>query len=122
MFSPNILTVIDSRVSEHSGHQNSCRFGLVSKILLTSFIAGVPASALFAQAAPATDANLEEIVITGTLIKRADYKSESPTSTLSSAAIAASGQPSLDRVMGQMPQFASAQGAAQVGDVQGTVL
>jgi iron complex outermembrane receptor protein len=122
MFSPNILTAIDSRVSEHSGHQNSCRFGLVSKILLTSFIAGVPASALFAQAAPATDANLEEIVVTGTLIKRADYKAESPTSTLSSAAIAASGQPSLDRVMGQMPQFAAAQGAAQVGDVQGTVL
>ncbi len=59
--------------------------------------------------------------MTGTLISRRDYNAESPISTLSSAAIAAAGQPSLDRVIGQMPQFEPAQGAAEVGDVQGSV-
>lgn len=97
------------------------------KTILTTLMGGValasliPASA-FAQAKPAPEAGTADIVVTGTLIKRPDYKAESPTSTLSSGAIAASGQPSLDRVIGQLPQFEAAQGAAQVGDAQGTVL
>lgn len=59
------------------------------------------------------------IIVTGSLITRQDYKANSPISTLGSAAITAAGQPSLDRALGQMPQFEAAQGAAEVGDVQG---
>lgn len=62
-----------------------------------------------------------EIIVTGSRISRRDYNAESPISTLSSATIAAAGQPSLDRAIGQMPQFEAAQGAAEVGDVQGSV-
>ena len=62
-----------------------------------------------------------EIIVTGSRIARRDYKSDSPISTLDSSAISAAGQPSLDRVVGQMPQFEAAQGAAEVGDVQGSV-
>src|SRR5437868_9733355 len=80
---------------------------------------GVPvASALVTSAAePAAS----QIVVTGSRIARRDYQSDSPISTLDSAAIAAAAQPSLDRVIGQMPQFEAAQGAAEVGDVQGGV-
>lgn len=63
----------------------------------------------------------ETIIVTGSRIARRDYNAESPISTLSSATIAATGQPSLDRAIGQMPQFEAAQGAAEVGDVQGSV-
>src|SRR5260221_7133363 len=61
------------------------------------------------------------IVVTGSRIARRDFQSDSPISTIDSSAIAAAGQPSLDRVIGQMPQFEAAQGAAEVGDVQGSV-
>ncbi|HYL70471.1 MAG TPA: hypothetical protein VEY89_04120, partial [Candidatus Dormibacteraeota bacterium] len=55
------------------------------------------------------------IVVTGSRISRRDYNAESPIATLGSSAIAAAGQPSLDRAIGQMPQFEAAQGAAEVG-------
>ena len=74
--------------------------------------------------APVTSASEQsgaQIVVTGSRIARRDYRSDSPISTLDSSAIAAAGQPSLDRVIGQMPQFEAAQGAAEVGDVQGGV-
>ena len=74
--------------------------------------------------APVTSASgqpASAIVVTGSRIARRDYQSDSPISTLDSSAIAAAGQPSLDRVIGQMPQFEAAQGAAEVGDVQGGV-
>ena len=71
--------------------------------------------------APAAPNASPEIVITGSRISRRDYNAESPISTLSSAAIAAAGQPSLDRAIGEMPQFEATQGAAEVGDVQGSV-
>ena len=63
----------------------------------------------------------EDIIVTGSRIARRDYKSDSPISTIDSSAISAAGQPSLDRVIGEMPQFEAAQGAAEVGDVQGSV-
>ncbi|MDE2562435.1 MAG: TonB-dependent receptor [Sphingomonadales bacterium] len=61
------------------------------------------------------------IVVTGSLIARRDYNASSPISTLDNAAITAAGQPSLDRAIGQMPQFEAAQGASEVGDVQGGI-
>ncbi|MEO7246884.1 MAG: TonB-dependent receptor, partial [Novosphingobium sp.] len=64
-------------------------------------------------------AEAPEIVVTGSLISRQDYKANSPISTISSESIATTGQPSLDRAIGELPQFAGAQGAAEVGDAQG---
>src|SRR5947209_7649756 len=74
-----------------------------------------------AASAPVTTANrpATAIVVTGSRIARRDFQSDTPISTIDSSAIAAAGQPSLDRVIGQLPQFEAAQGAAEVGDVQG---
>ncbi len=80
----------------------------------TEVAAGAPPQPIAERPAPA-------IVVTGSRISRRDYKAESPISTMSDATIAAAAQPSLDRVVGQMPQFEAAQGAAEVGDVQGSV-
>ena len=77
-----------------------------------------------AQSAPgattkAASSTVEEVVVTGSLISRRDFQSDSPIATISSEAIAAAGQPTLDKVVGEMPQFAAAQGQSEVGDVQG---
>ncbi len=78
--------------------------------------------------APATDQTtappptaVEAVVVTGSLISRRDFKSESPIVTIGAPAIAAAGQPSLDRAFAEMPQFSGAQGAAEVGDAQGSL-
>ncbi|HEY0802264.1 MAG TPA: TonB-dependent receptor, partial [Steroidobacteraceae bacterium] len=63
--------------------------------------------------------NLESIVVTGSRISRRDYQSDSPIVTIDQSAIEAAGQPTLDRAIGEMPQFAAAQGLSEVGDVQG---
>ena len=132
-----------------SKHQRFDRFARalgcsthLSKIILASGIAtsmaSFAAAPAFAQAAPpptpsttgdaqrapaanpaTTDSQSGAIVVTGSRISRRDFQSDSPISTINSSQIEASGQPSLDRVIGQLPQFAAAQGAAEVGDVQG---
>ena len=86
------------------------------------WLVAAPAAAQ-GQAAPgaAPDKPAEEIIVTGSRISRPDFKSESPVVTLGASTIAAAGQPSLDRAVGQMPQFEAAQGAAEVGDVQGSI-
>ncbi len=53
-----------------------------------------------------------EIMVTGSLISRRDFKSDSPISTVDGSVIASAGSPSLDGVLGQMPQFAAGQGAS----------
>src|SRR5215217_424028 len=63
----------------------------------------------------------QEIVITGSLIRRRDATSSSPISTVDSSVLNANASPSLDRAIGQLPQFSGAQGAAEVGDTQGTI-
>jgi len=97
-----------------------------ARLLISTAITTVFANGALAQSTPeaaaATAKTAEpEIVVTGSRIARRDFKSESPISTINSAAIAAAGQPSLDRVIGEMPQFEAAQGASEVGDVQGSV-
>lgn len=62
---------------------------------------------------------IEEVVVTGSRISRRDYQSDSPIVTINQSALAAAGQPTLDRAIGEMPQFAAAQGMSEVGDVQG---
>ncbi len=71
-----------------------------------------------AEPAPA-EADVADIVVTGSRISRRDFQSDSPISTVSSTQLATSGQPSLDKAIGQLPQFSAAQGASEVGDVQG---
>ena len=70
---------------------------------------------------PAATTAEPEIIVTGSRISRRDFQSDSPISTINSSAIAASGQPSLDRAIGELPQFAAAQGASEVGDAQGSL-
>ena len=65
------------------------------------------------------EAAAADIVVTGSRISRRDYNSDSPISTVNSAQLQSSGQPSLDRAIGELPQFSAAQGASEVGDVQG---
>lgn len=79
-----------------------------------------------AQSAPnppaaAAPAEAGVVVVTGSRISRRDFQAESPISTISNDTIAAAAQPSLDRVIGEIPQFEAAQGASEVGDVQGSV-
>ena len=64
--------------------------------------------------------SLEQIIVTGSRISRRDYQSDSPIVTVDQASLAAAGQPTLDRAIGEMPQFAAAQGMSEVGDVQGS--
>ena len=79
-----------------------------------------PAKPADRPAASGTEPETAEIVVTGSLISRRDYKSESPISTIDASAIKAAGSPSLDGVLGQMPQFAASQGASNSNpNVQG---
>ena len=92
----------------------------LSTLAVALLVNSAPAFAQDAPA-PADKAKDETIVVTGSRISRRDFKSESPISTINSSTIAAAGQPSLDRAIGQIPQFEAAQGASEVGDVQGSV-
>ena len=99
---------------------------VIALVLLGGAIGGMAATAAQAQTAAAdTDSQakeetLEAIVITGSRITRRDYQSDSPIVTVDQSTLAAAGQPTLDRAIGEMPQFASAQGMSEVGDVQGS--
>ena len=72
-----------------------------------------------AAAPPAASPALTEIVVTGSRIASRSYTSDSPLVGVSAAQIAATGQVSLDSALGQMPQFAAAQGQTETGDAQG---
>jgi outer membrane receptor protein involved in Fe transport len=61
---------------------------------------------------------LAEIVVTGSLIARTNYGTESPSAVLGTDAIDATGQVTVDRAIGQMPQFSAAQGISESGDAQ----
>jgi iron complex outermembrane recepter protein len=105
---------------------------VVATVLLAGAIAGLSVSAALAEGpSPATDpppatespekaASIEPIVVTGSRIARRDYQSDSPIATIDESALAAAGQPTLDRAIGELPQFSAAQGMSEVGDVQGS--
>ena len=76
-----------------------------------------PPAAAAAPAAPSPA--LTEVVVTGSRIASRSYTSDSPLVGVSAAQIAATGQVSLDSALGQMPQFAAAQGQTETGDAQG---
>jgi iron complex outermembrane recepter protein len=70
-------------------------------------------------AAPSAASQLTEVVVTGSRIASRSYTSDSPLVGVSAAQIASAGQVSLDSALGQMPQFAAAQGQTETGDAQG---
>ncbi|HEY7888852.1 MAG TPA: TonB-dependent receptor [Steroidobacteraceae bacterium] len=78
-----------------------------------------PAQAAAPAATPAAASPLTEVVVTGSRIASRSYTSDSPLVGVSAAQIAAAGQVSLDSALGQMPQFAAAQGQTETGDAQG---
>lgn len=98
---------------------------LIATVFLSTVIAGLsvsaaPADTPTASAGPPDKSeSIEAIVVTGSRISRRDYQSDSPIVTVDQSTLAAAGQPTLDRAIGQMPQFAAAQGMSEVGDVQG---
>src|SRR6266700_7725605 len=98
----------------------------ISTVLLSAAIAGFTVSNALAETpAVAADSRdkteaMETIVVTGSRIVRRDYESDSPIVTVDQSTLAAAGQPTLDRAIGEMPQFAAAQGMSEVGDVQGS--
>lgn len=57
-------------------------------------------------------AGSEEIVVTGSLIARPDYQSNSPIVSIGAEAIAGTGQITVERALAQMPQFAGGFGQA----------
>jgi hypothetical protein len=100
---------------------------LIATMLLSGAIAGLTASAALAADSPASAADapekaasIEPIVVTGSRISRRDYQSDSPIATIDESVLAAAGQPTLDRAIGELPQFSAAQGMSEVGDVQGS--
>ncbi|MDP9087532.1 MAG: TonB-dependent receptor [Pseudomonadota bacterium] len=92
---------------------------MIGPVLLSVAMA-VTVSAAPADPPSASDkGEIESIVVTGSRISRRDYQSDSPIVTIDQSTIEAAGQPTLDRAIGEMPQFAAAQGMSEVGDVQG---
>ncbi len=119
-----------------SNENRSVGVKLGGRLLLGCAVAALSTSAAFAQvtapigepptvppeaAAPEPAQQGKDIIVTGSRIGRRDYQSDSPISTISGSALATTGQPSLDKAIGELPQFAAAQGAAEVGDVQGGI-
>src|SRR6266436_9810901 len=100
---------------------------LIATMLLSGAIAGLTVSAALAADSPASaadapekEASIEPIVVRGSRISRRDYQSDSPIATIDESVLAAAGQPTLDRAIGELPQFSAAQGMSEVGDVQGS--
>src|SRR3984893_2922544 len=97
----------------------------LATVLLTGALATLTVSAALADPPPPNYAperapNIEAIVVTGSRISRRDFQSDSPIVTVDQSTLAAAGQPTLDRAIGEMPQFSAAQGMSEVGDVQGS--
>ncbi len=63
-------------------------------------------------AAESSGGALEEIVVTGSRIRRQDFVAESPIATISEALIAQKGPATLDNTLAAMPQFAASSGTA----------
>jgi iron complex outermembrane recepter protein len=99
---------------------------VIATMLLSGAIAGLTVSAALADTlaadadARAKPESLEPVIVTGSRISRRDFQSDSPIVTVDQSTLAAAGQPTLDRAIGEMPQFAAAQGMSEVGDVQGS--
>ncbi len=91
-------------------------------IATAAVLVALPTAAAAQDAEETAEASADEIVVTGSLISRRDATSSSPISTVGGEDLLASNpSPSLDRAIGQLPQFSGAQGSAEVGDSQANV-
>jgi len=82
-----------------------------SMLLCASALAGcftLPAAPALAQAA---DAQVSEVIITGSRIARKDYVSESPIVTVGQDQITAVGMTTVENTLNQLPQFTPSNGA-----------
>jgi iron complex outermembrane receptor protein len=117
---------VDAEFARFSSGDLQRPIGVLAVPLFSIAIAALTSSIALAEIpdAPTAEsdkvANIEPVIVTGSRISRRDYVSDSPIATVDQAAIAAAGQPTLDRAIGEMPQFAAAQGMSEVGDVQGS--
>ena len=100
----------------------SVSIGILALTLASPAVAQEAQAEAAEQSANSDNETAGEIVVTGSLISRRDATSSSPISTVGGDdLLAASASPSLDRAIGQLPQFSGAQGAAEVGDSQANV-
>ncbi|MGI9223023.1 MAG: TonB-dependent receptor domain-containing protein [Woeseiaceae bacterium] len=90
-----------------AGHEIRVRTRLIS-LLFTLCIAAAPQShaqdTVPVEQGADVDDYFEEIVVTGSRIKRRDFVTPSPLTTIDSELIATSGQPTIEETLNQMPQ------------------
>ena len=116
---------VDGGTTHVSQGLSAKRVHLMATVLLSTAMTGLSVSNALAESPSASadsqekSETMEAIVVTGSRISRRDYQSDSPIVTIDQSSLAAAGQPTLDRAIGEMPQFAAAQGMSEVGDVQG---
>jgi iron complex outermembrane recepter protein len=84
----------------------SKRFLQSSAVPVTLLLMGAP----HAQDAPASGANVAEVVVTGSRIVRQDYVADSPVVTFGAEQLEAMGPSSLENTFNALPQFAALQG------------
>jgi len=122
----NIPLRVDGETTHVSRGLSGTQASVIAAALLGAAMAGLTVSSAWAETPSASAESrekgetLEAIVVTGSRISRRDYQSDSPIVTIDQSSLAAAGQPTLDRAIGEMPQFAAAQGMSEVGDVQGS--
>ncbi len=79
--------------------------GVITIVCLLSSLTSIAANAQDQEQAPEEyESVLEEVVVTGTRIRRRDYTSPSPLTTISRQEIEFSGQPTLEAYLNTMPQ------------------
>jgi iron complex outermembrane receptor protein len=117
---------VDGETTHFSQGLSAKRVHVIATVLLSTAMAGLSVSNALAESPSASadsqekSETMEAIVVTGSRISRRDYQSDSPIVTIDQSSLSAAGQPTLDRAIGEMPQFAAAQGMSEVGDVQGS--
>src|SRR6202162_4779076 len=117
---------VDGGTTHVSQGPSAERLHVIATLLLSTAMAGLSVSDALAESPSASAGSqekgetMEAIVVTGSRISRRDYQSDSPIVTIDQSALSAAGQPTLDRAIGELPQFAAAQGMSEVGDVQGS--
>ena len=96
----------------YSKHNKNLWGFTVMKLIQTTALAAVMSAALAAAPAPAQEVEeeigardaVEEVIVTGSRIKRRDFNSPSPITTIDREAIAASSEATLEGLLNDMPQ------------------
>ena len=91
-------------VSELSGWKQAFRQGAGFALVVLASLAFAQDESDYSESAEA-EGLLEEIVVTGTRIKRRDFSSPSPITTITAEEFEFSGQPTLEEYINQMPQL-----------------